>query len=73
MEQKRIVEETIADVDTCSVWPGKLVTEVARAGPFWEAEPEHQDYLEHYPSGYTCHFIRPQWKLSRRAEARRAS
>ena len=65
-EQKRIAEDTIADVDASGLWPGKVVTEVAPAGPFWEAEPEHQDYLERYPDGYTCHFIRPGWKLPSR-------
>jgi len=65
-EQKRVAEETIADVNASGLWPGKVVTEVAAAGPFWEAEPEHQDYLEHYPNGYTCHFIRPGWKLPSR-------
>ncbi|MEH6950003.1 peptide-methionine (S)-S-oxide reductase MsrA [Nitrobacter sp. NHB1] len=68
-EQKRIAEETIADVDASGLWPGWVVTELAPAGPFWEAEPEHQDYLEHHPNGYTCHFIRPQWKLPSRQEA----
>lgn len=62
-EQKRIAEDTIADVDASGLWPGKAVTEVAPVGPFWEAEPEHQDYLERIPHGYTCHFIRPDWKL----------
>jgi peptide-methionine (S)-S-oxide reductase len=57
-------------VDASGLWPGKVVTEVTAAGPFWEAEPEHQDYLERYPSGYTCHVIRPNWKLPRRAETR---
>jgi len=71
-EQRRIAKETIAELNASGIWPGKIVTEVAQAGPFWEAEPEHQDYLERYPSGYTCHFIRPQWKLSSQAEARRA-
>jgi len=66
--QKRIAEDTIADVDASGLWPGKVVTEVAAAGPFWEAEPEHQDYLEKYPEGYTCHFIRPEWTLPHRAE-----
>ncbi|MFD0301482.1 peptide-methionine (S)-S-oxide reductase MsrA [Streptomyces sp. NPDC127123] len=66
-EQKRIAEDTIADVDASGLWPGKVVTEVAPAGPFWEAEPEHQDYLQRYPDGYTCHFPRPGWKLPRRA------
>ena len=61
--QKRIAEETIADVDASGLWPGKVVTELAPAGPFWEAEPEHQDYLERIPNGYTCHFVRPGWKL----------
>jgi peptide-methionine (S)-S-oxide reductase len=67
-EQKRAAEDTIADVDASGLWPGKVVTEVAAAGPFWEAEPEHQDYLEKYPDGYTCHFIRPDWTLPHRAE-----
>lgn len=62
-EQKRIAEETIAEVNASGVWPGKVVTEVTPAGPFWEAEPEHQDYLERIPDGYTCHFVRPNWKL----------
>jgi peptide-methionine (S)-S-oxide reductase len=65
-EQKRIAEDTIADVEASKLWPGKVVTEVAPAGPFWEAEPEHQDYLERYPNGYTCHFVRPNWKLPQR-------
>src|SRR5215468_12432018 len=71
-EQRRVAEETIADVDASGRWPGKAVTEVAPAGPFWEAEPEHQDYLEKYPNGYTCHFIRPDWVLPERAEAVKA-
>jgi peptide-methionine (S)-S-oxide reductase len=68
-EQKRVAEETIADVDASGLWPGKVVTELAPAGPFWEAEPEHQDYLERIPDGYTCHFIRPGWKLPARNAA----
>ena len=68
-EQKRVAEHTIAGVNASGLWPGKVVTELAPAGDFWEAEPEHQDYLEHYPSVYTCHFIRPDWKLPVRAEA----
>jgi peptide-methionine (S)-S-oxide reductase len=62
-EQKRVARETIAAVDASGLWPGKVVTEVVPAGDFWEAEPEHQDYLERYPDGYTCHFVRPNWKL----------
>ena len=62
-EQKRVALDTIADVDASGLWPGKVVTEVAAAGPFWEAEPEHQDYLERLPNGYTCHFLRSEWKL----------
>lgn len=58
-EQKRIAQETIADVEASGLWPGKVVTEVEPVGDFWEAEPEHQDYLERYPNGYTCHFPRP--------------
>jgi peptide-methionine (S)-S-oxide reductase len=65
-EQKQIAEETIADVDASGLWPAKVVTEVAPAGAFWEAEPEHQDYLERYPNGYTCHFVRSNWQLPRR-------
>lgn len=62
-EQKRVAEDTIADVDASGLWPGKVVTELAPAGDFWAAEPEHQDYLERIPHGYTCHFVRPGWKL----------
>ncbi|MGB5131566.1 MAG: peptide-methionine (S)-S-oxide reductase MsrA [Steroidobacteraceae bacterium] len=65
-EQRRIAEDTIADVDASGLWPGKAATEVAPAGDFWEAEPEHQDYLQRNPFGYTCHFVRPDWKLPRR-------
>jgi len=65
-EQKKVAEDTIADVDASGLWPGKVVTQVEPAGDFWEAEPEHQDYLERLPEGYTCHFIRPDWKLPRR-------
>ncbi|SDY47074.1 peptide-methionine (S)-S-oxide reductase MsrA [Herbiconiux ginsengi] len=67
-EQHRVAEDTIADVDASGLWPGKVVTEVAPAGAFWEAEPEHQDYLERYPNGYTCHYVRPGWKLPRREQ-----
>ena len=67
--QKQEAEDTIADVDASGLWPGKVVTEVEPVGDFWEAEPEHQDYLERLPNGYTCHFIRPDWKLPRRANA----
>ncbi len=66
-EQKRVAEDTIADVEASGLWPGKVVTEVAPAGAFWEAEREHQDYLVKYPDGYTCHFVRPGWVLPRRA------
>jgi peptide-methionine (S)-S-oxide reductase len=66
--QREVAEDTIADVEASRLWPGKVVTEVAAAGAFWEAEPEHQDYLERIPDGYTCHFIRPNWKLPKRAE-----
>lgn len=61
--QKRVAEETIADVNASGNWPGKVVTEVKPASEFWEAEPEHQDYLERYPSGYTCHYVRPNWRV----------
>jgi peptide-methionine (S)-S-oxide reductase len=62
-EQRRVAEDTIADVEASGLWPGKVVTELAAAGDFWEAEPEHQDYLLRNPGGYTCHFVRPGWKL----------
>jgi peptide-methionine (S)-S-oxide reductase len=68
-EQKRIAEDTIEDVNASGLWPGKVVTEVTPAGDFWEAEPEHQDYLERIPNGYTCHFIRPDWRLPVREKA----
>jgi len=68
-EQHRVADDTIADVEASGLWPGKVVTEVEPAGDFWEAEPEHQDYLQNYPNGYTCHYPRPNWKLPRRAEA----
>jgi peptide-methionine (S)-S-oxide reductase len=67
--QRLTAEDTIADVDASGLWPGKVVTEVAPAGDFWEAEPEHQDYLLRIPHGYTCHFVRPGWKLPKRAVA----
>lgn len=67
--QRQVAEDTIADVDASGLWPGKVVTEVVPVGDFWEAEPEHQDYLVRTPGGYTCHFLRPDWKLPRRANA----
>lgn len=66
-DQRRVAEETIADVEASGLWPGKVVTEVTKASEFWEAEPEHQDYLERLPNGYTCHFPRPGWVLPKRA------
>src|ERR1700689_1962710 len=68
-EQKRVAEDTIADVDASRLWPGKVGREVTPAGPFWEAGPEHQDYLERYPAGDTCHYARPGWVLPKRAAA----
>ena len=68
-QQKAIALDTIADVDASGLWPGKVVTEVEPIGDFWEAEPEHQDYLERIPHGYTCHFPRPNWVLPHRAGA----
>lgn len=65
-QQKTVAEETIKDVDASGLWPGNVVTEVKAAGDFWEAEPEHQDYLQKYPGGYTCHFVRPDWVLPHR-------
>jgi peptide-methionine (S)-S-oxide reductase len=65
-EQQAVALDTIADVDASGLWPAKVVTEVERVGDFWEAEPEHQDYLERIPNGYTCHFARPDWVLPRR-------
>jgi len=65
--QKATAEDTIRDVDASGLWPGKVVTELEPAGDFWEAEAEHQDYLELFPNGYTCHFPRPGWKLPKRA------
>ena len=67
-DQRATALDTIADVDASGLWPGKVVTEVEPEGAFWEAEPEHQDYLERYPNGYTCHFVRPGWKLPKRTQ-----
>ena len=64
--QKQVALDTIADVDASGIWPGRVVTEVEPVGDFWEAEPEHQDYLERFPNGYTCHFPRPDWVLPKR-------
>jgi peptide methionine sulfoxide reductase MsrA len=68
-EQKKVALDTIKDVDASGLWPGKVVTEVTPAGAFWQAEEEHQDYLRKYPNGYTCHFVRPGWKLPHRESA----
>lgn len=68
-EQRRVAQDTIADVEASGLWPGSVVTEVVPADAFWEAEPEHQDYLTRYPAGYTCHFPRPNWQLPKRADA----
>ncbi len=65
--QHAVALDTIADVNASGLWPGKVTTEVKAAGPFWQAEPEHQDYLQHFPNGYTCHWVRPEWKLPRRS------
>jgi len=69
VEQQAVAQDTIADVEASGLWPGKLVTEVVPVGDFWEAEPEHQDYLQRYPNGYTCHFPRPNWVLPKRGAA----
>ncbi len=68
-DQLKVAKDTIADVEASGLWPGKVVTELAPVDDFWEAEPEHQDYLERYPGGYSCHFVRPGWKLPRRSTA----
>jgi len=68
-QQEEIAEDTIADVEASGLWPGKVVTQVEPVGDFWEAEPEHQDYLQRYPDGYTCHFVRPGWRLPVRKAA----
>lgn len=68
-EQRQVAQDTIADVDASDLWPGKVVTQVESVGDFWEAEPEHQDFLKNNPGGYTCHYVRPDWKLPRRSDA----
>jgi peptide-methionine (S)-S-oxide reductase len=68
-EQRQVAEDTIADVDASGLWPGKVATEISEAPTFWEAEPEHQDYLQRYPDGYSCHYPRPGWKLPHRETA----
>jgi peptide-methionine (S)-S-oxide reductase len=70
-EQRRIAEDTVADVNASGLWPGKVVTDIAPVSAFWEAEPEHQDYLERVPHGYTCHFVRPNWQLPHRTSTQR--
>lgn len=65
--QRTVALDTIADVDASGIWPGFVVTELEPVGDFWEAEPEHQDYLLRRPNGYTCHFPRPNWVLPKRA------
>lgn len=67
--QRQVALDTIADVEASGLWPGKVVTEIKPAGDFWEAEPEHQDYLERFPYGYSCHFPRPNWVLPKREDA----
>lgn len=62
-DQKQVAVDTIADVNASGRWPCKVMTEVSPEGAFWEAEPEHQDYLQRIPDGYMCHFIRPSWTL----------
>jgi methionine-R-sulfoxide reductase/methionine-S-sulfoxide reductase len=71
-EQKKVAVDTIADVEASGKWPGKVVTEVTAASDFWEAEPDHQDYLQRYPNGYTCHFPRPDWVLPKASESSNA-
>jgi len=71
-EQRQMAADTIADVGASGLWPGRVVTQVRTAGPFWEAEPEHQDSLERNPDGYTCHLVRPQWVLPEKDRATRA-
>ena len=68
-EQEQVARDTIADVDASGLWPGKAVTTIEPEGPFWQAEPEHQDYLQRIPNGYTCHFVRPGWVLPKRETA----
>ena len=67
--QKAVALDTIADVDASGLWPRKVVTEVEPVGAFWEAEPEHQNYLQRIPNGYTCHWVRPNWVLPKRNAA----
>ena len=61
--QKKIALKVVAAVNASKNWPGPVVTEITPAGAFWEAETDHQDYLERYPNGYTCHYVRPDWVL----------
>ena len=68
-EQRETAHTVIEDVNASGLWPGSVVTEVSKAGDFWEAEPEHQDYLQRIPNGYTCHFVRPDWALPQKADA----
>jgi len=67
--QREEAVNTIADVNASGLWPGKVVTEIEPVGEYWEAEPEHQNYIERFPNGYTCHFVRPNWVLPRQDAA----
>jgi peptide-methionine (S)-S-oxide reductase len=68
-DQQRIARDTVADVDASGLWPAAVVTQITPAVDFWEAEPEHQDYLQHFPGGYTCHYVRPEWELPPRSRS----
>ncbi len=61
--QRDVAVELIEEMNASGIWPGKVATEVLPAGDFWNAESEHQDYLQKNPYGYTCHFERPEWEL----------
>jgi peptide-methionine (S)-S-oxide reductase len=63
-EQKKTAETLVAEMEASKKWPGPIVTEIVPASDFWTAEKEHQDYLLRNPGGYTCHWVRPNWKIS---------
>ena len=62
-QQQQTAKTLIAEIEKSNKWPGKIMTELVPASDFWPAEIEHQDYLQKYPDGYTCHWVRPDWKL----------
>ena len=63
-KQKEIATKLIEEMTASKIWPGAIVTQVVPASAFWVAEEYHQNYLQKYPNGYTCHYVRPNWTMA---------